>query len=1209
MTDREDDPEAAAGIPERVERTESGRHVTESGRHVTNRNVVPRSATPRPGSRDRVERGQRPVDDEVSDLITPVRPPPREAFADDDATAPRDDARAMTPADPSNTAARRRSHKRTGGALASSPARSPRIMPTDAGFTPPELRRPITERMARVTPAPDAELASAPAARASEPARSERPVRAPSDGGFIPPESRRPASERVLPVGEIPVDGPRPTTVRGHVEPRRRPTTPPPPERAGGAAPTGSGSSAVPAPVVGSAGSAEPRPASARVVDRAGERPGDRSTERPTDPGSDRSREPASGPASEPATIPLPYGRSPERSYRDPPRSLIGRSSGATSPYDRSYDSAQPTASTAPAPPDRVPRGPAAVSQRLDRALRGAAIALVGGAGALGLALSSSVLVGGVAWLAFLVFVLAGWGAIVLRLARVDDGDLGLRAALGAAGLLATAGPLLAAGLLARPAILGLVAIGFAGFAWRELTAPVAMWRRVHDGFAFVRNQPALAALIATLVAAACLRMLGAVAALESNPWDDDLAYTQLVKRLLDVGDLIEPFSFRRLGAYGGQTVLQAMGAARGSLANVHLIDQGLGFGLVMLSIVGYARERRTQPLWLALIAAVLLVLPDTAINTASHWTALLGFLVLYRCLVREHWVLVGLTAAATCTLRQNFLVPVAVLVGAVLIGRLVALCKAMPVRDAWYQERRGWVLTAGVALAVIAPWWIAAYLSNHTFLFPLFDGTWNHALSLRPAVVTWPQELGFLLTACLDAAPLSVIPILTIATLFVSDRRPGRPLAALAIASALGFALLVHSFVGGEIFALWRYAFGFTTALAVALVLEIGASDDTEIAIPVLGRWLILAALVLQIAFGRTGLTKQTVALFDGIREAQAVGRRGEPSGRAAQRRYGAMQSAIPVGGRAVIMLDDPAMLDYHRNPLANLDTPGFASPGPQLPAFAGAEPLRGYLVAQGYRYAAFVRSERSRYFFRRAAWLERVFIDTELFQLMAAYTIDAIDSLAELATTTKVLYDSDGLVVLDLATPLRDASRRVLRGDEPARRAAWVRALADREDRHDAWSLTTRDDVRFEDGVAAVRYVEIGGDEPQPSELDRARAAGAPRLLAVLPVQRRVHLRVRGGRGPAGLTDMRFALRAALALNTVYTHPRLDVSLDGELLASAVADAAGRYAITATVGRDRLAGGWHDLYLVFSSVAEPEREIRELRIARLESVEWSPP
>jgi hypothetical protein len=111
-------------------------------------------------------------------------------------------------------------------------------------------------------------------------------------------------------------------------------------------------------------------------------------------------------------------------------------------------------------------------------------------------------------------------------------------------------------------------------------------------------------------------------------------------------------------------------------------------------------------------------------------------------------------------------------------------------------------------------------------------------------------------------------------------------------------------------------------------------------------------------------------------------------------------------------------------------------------------------------------------------------------------------------------------------------------------------------------------------------------------------------------LPLYRRAHLRVRAGspQGGAAPTDMRLVLRVAIALKTVHTHPRLDVSLDGELLASAVTDQAGRATIAVTVPRVRLTTGWHDLYLVFSSLVDPTTDIHDFRIARLESLEWTP-
>src|SRR5262249_19844650 len=157
------------------------------------------------------------------------------------------------------------------------------------------------------------------------------------------------------------------------------------------------------------------------------------------------------------------------------------------------------------------------------------------------------------------------------------------------------------------------------------------------------------------------------------------------------------------------------------------------------------------------------------------------------------------------------------------------------------------------------------------------------------------------------------------------------------------------------------------------------------------------------------------------------------------------------------------------------------------------------------------------------------------------------------------------------------------------------WVRSLAEREGLHDAWSLTSRADLRFEDGVGALRYLDGGIDEPRGDGVADPRPEPA-RRTAILPLARRAHLRIRGA------ADMHLALRGAIA-RTVYTHPRLEISLDGEPLNIAVADATGRYAVDVTVARDHLAGGWYELCLTFSDIADPGRDTTDPWVARLES------
>ena len=360
----------------------------------------------------------------------------------------------------------------------------------------------------------------------------------------------------------------------------------------------------------------------------------------------------------------------------------------------------------------------------------------------------------------------------------------------------------------------------------------------------------------------------------------------------------------------------------------------------------------------------------------------------------------------------------------------------------------------------------------------------------------------------------------------------------------------------------------------------------------------LLLASLLLQLVVQRDTLPKRFSSLFENVREARVVDRAGDPSALAEQQRYAALQAAIPAGERVLLMLDDPQYLDFARNRIFNLDTPGYASPQPGLPAFAGSQALRAYLRGQGIRYVAFVRSDRSRYFYRRPFWLWRIFNDAEIFQTMSAYTLDAIDAFATLSTEAKVLHDVDGLVALDLGADVPEIPAQTY--SEPARRAAYVRDVADRAELHEAWSLNSRSNILFDDGFTGLVFLDASSDDPTWYSALNPAAPPATRGTAARWMYRRSHLRVRGA------VDMRLALSGKINLGVAYTRPRLDVILDGALLATVVADAGGRFDIDTVVSAAQLASGWHDVFLVFDSIAEPSKDVRELRAARLESLEW---
>jgi hypothetical protein len=821
---------------------------------------------------------------------------------------------------------------------------------------------------------------------------------------------------------------------------------------------------------------------------------------------------------------------------------------------------------------------------------------LVGGA--IGLALPHDVLVGGLAWLGFLLGSLAGWGALAARAVRVDDVDdvdAGLKLAWGAAAYVAVAGYLLAAGVLTAPVQLALLAGGAVAHVVLGLRAPGQARASATAGPE--PSGPAAAdrwplALVGVLVAVIAVDVVMAIVKTRSNVHDDDLAYTAFVRRLLQVGDLDEPFSLRRISAYGGQTVLAATAAVRGTTDNLHLVDAGL-FRLITFALVlGLARARAADRALTAALVLVLALLPDTSINTSSHWAGVALFVALYRtaCLASTSgdvraWTAVGVVAAAAASLRQNHLAVVG------LFGVVLVICA--PARWRW---RAAAAALAG-GLVALGPYLIATWRSCGTPLYPLVGGHANPAISLTAEAATWWRELALFTRVALEPTPIRSLLPLVIALFAVRDRRPGRPLTALAVASSLGLAATVHGLTVSDPSNLWRYAFGFVTAWVIVAVLELARAprpeDERAVAAPGLARLVVLFALLAQLLIAGPS----TVRSYATLRGDLAAATSGAGAARApVAARYRRLQAAAPAGARLAVMLDQPDLLDYRRNRIVNVDTPAYVSAPPGMPSFAGAEALAAYLDGQGLRYLAFVRGDASHYSYRRRFWLLRTFFEVEIWRVMGAYMVDFIDSVDELARTRAILFEEEGLVMLDLGARSGAPAPAATHADEaPLTRDAYVRRLAEREGLLPAYGLLSRAAVQFEDGLSAIACVDAAGQQ-RIVELgvDCMTGVGTP----VRWMKERAHLRVRG-RGPH-----RLVIEGRVAVDEIFMRPELTVIVDGEARWSQTVDADGRFAPELELD----GAGWRDVYLVLSTIGDPWRAASKLGLARLEAVTWAP-
>jgi hypothetical protein len=637
-------------------------------------------------------------------------------------------------------------------------------------------------------------------------------------------------------------------------------------------------------------------------------------------------------------------------------------------------------------------------------------------------------------WALLVLVSFAGWGSLVrLVIARNERVDFGLRAAWGAGLLCFMGGMLMVPALMVHTSALVLVEVGLVLAIASLVRESKAVGAKLRYIARFTRRDPGLAVVglvVGSIVAVHCL---GAIADWHTNPYDDDIAYLAFVKKLSDTGTLIEPFSFRRLSAYGGQTFFLELVSVRAAPSQAHTFDRCICFLMIVLLIMGH-RTRGRRPTYLVVISTIsmLATMQSIAINTASYYSGVVFFLALFRTLV---WVSerdlsswrnaapIALVAVAACTLRQNYL-PVPALILAV--SYAVRLRRAKGARLASLGEP---LWAAGLSLMLLAPWFVVSWQSNRTYLYPLMAGTFNPALQLNASGWNFAREVAFQAGVAVDGLPLRTLALFILAVAFIKERSPRVPLGALCVGALGGFVAVVHSFTQSDTQNIGRYAFAFLIALVLAAALTTGSARPSTPALR--GRVEIAAGIVLfaiftQLVMSRELLWKDYAVKFHNIEALRYTANRGPETALPELMMTERLQGAIPSGERMAVMLDEPHYLNFSRNPIWNLDMPGYASLPPGMPSFRGSEALEEYFRALGLRWIVFVQPEFSRYHYRREYFLELFVHEQEIWRTYAPYLVDFIDSLVAIQKRHREVYAERGIVVVDLAEPPRGKDER---------------------------------------------------------------------------------------------------------------------------------------------------------------------------------------
>lgn len=616
-------------------------------------------------------------------------------------------------------------------------------------------------------------------------------------------------------------------------------------------------------------------------------------------------------------------------------------------------------------------------------------------------------------WGLVTMLAFAGWGSWLHHVVRPRAPlDVGLRLVWGASVVVAFGGLLATMSWFGSRATLLLVCGGVVSalyFGFREARTIGRVT------FVFGRKLRLAPALLGVgLFVIAMWGYLGAASDALVNPADDTVGYLPLVRRLLETGTLYEPFSERRALVLGGHQLLQAVMLVRSRLDQLSLFDTGVCKLILVFLIVGHSYRKAGAHLWMQVLAiALVLLLPLANVNSASYFSGAVFLLGLVRTIqwmkpergsVVRLAVPIGLVAAAACTLRQNF-IPIVLVIVAVAIGTSLG-------RDvrAWRARWREGALLLAVFSLALAPWLLVAYRSNGTFLFPVWIGNGNVARHFRSPDITWLEELAVAARCLATSVPLLSAPVFFVCGATLHERHARRPLLGLWLGAAFGFLSLIHAANIIDVTDAGRYSFPSFVALAIFVTLsaELAGKARLPAQLAVLGCLLVV--------FHHREATGRLYAEYIPRIEERA---RRSPWRHASEDAGTILRAqALTQPGSAIALLNDqPALLSYERNTIYNLDLPGAISLPPGMPFFRGPGPVRDYFRQVGVRYVLFTRSSASLLIYREEKWLESAHV--EAFQSYAAYAIDLTKAFEALSREVPVLFEERGLVLLDLGAP----------------------------------------------------------------------------------------------------------------------------------------------------------------------------------------------
>jgi hypothetical protein len=626
----------------------------------------------------------------------------------------------------------------------------------------------------------------------------------------------------------------------------------------------------------------------------------------------------------------------------------------------------------------------------------------------------------GVLWSGVVLLAWLGTGVLLRRLlARSIGVHAGLLMAWGVAAHLAIGGALLATGDACRPVLIVLTATAaLPGAFWLWRARP---WRTLFGVAVSKAEKLAWSALVASLALVAIANVSTPLSVFK--PGDDWTAYLPFIERILELGHHDEPYSLRRLAAYGGQSYLGAQAQAATDVRAAGALERGLTPVALAMLVAAAWQPRTTSPRWRVLgiaLCAMIAFAPTQRVNIASIKTGALLFLAIGLTLqatsnrVTARGAIVGLLVAGLVSLRANYVVAAASLPGLWLLASLV-LRRGKPHDTPRPIGSEPGVAATAACVAVIAllPWAYALHRSSESWFYPAQPGTHR----LNPEYLTRAAGPAERLAHAVPVATQSklLIYLLPILPLLLSSGARRDPLAwALCASAAVTLLATSYALPDSDPGSIRRYVFQMIlAALAYAVAAHVRDADATP-----RSRFGAAVAAVTIVGLLVVAVVREAYTVYRERRLAFVVPWPGPFVPAETRSSYEQLQASTAAGSRVFAAVDLPFLLDLRRNDVVNLDMPGYCGPPPDgMPVYKGDAALEQFLRAQRADYLVYTEFA----FDRPGLWDARMWQETQGIEPMFAEAFRMLQDFEHnaraIAARNDVVWRGAGMVVVRLS------------------------------------------------------------------------------------------------------------------------------------------------------------------------------------------------